>query len=259
VSFLEGISRVTTWLDHVLAMPTIGCDLKPTFQSAQDYISALRPMLKQWGTTTDIDVATDKPLSLTIRRKPGFAYSFEVNKFVVQFRYLYEVKQMPGQVAPELIDAPEVQKFTSLLESVASEFSEVFDHLAASESKGLTRIGVVASCRLDGESLPPGVTLFIRHLTRPWGGKALEKCQTHLLATISEDEKFRDRCHHQIDITVDRPNDVRLVLDWQRLFSSELQIGRGKLIREQVKKCSEQALQYFERFGKGDLGYGDLG
>jgi hypothetical protein len=78
------------------------------------------------------------------------------------------------------------------------------------------------------------------------------------LGTVAEDEKMKDRCHHQINLDDDRKNDVRLTLDWQRLFSSEIQVGKGKLLREHFRKCSADAVAYFERFGKGDLKYGDI-
>ena len=245
-----------TWLDHVLATPIVGCAFKPSFQTAQDYLSALRPLLKRWGETADLSITAEKPMSLTIENKNGFSYSIEPDKFVVQFRYRYELKQKPGDIVPQL-SGLEVKKYSSLLENTIDEYCEAFDQIAVAESRTLGRLGIVANCRLDGEALPPGVALFLKYLGRPWGG-SLAKCQAHLLGTISESDKIKDRCHYQIDVNDDRKNDVRLTLDWQRLFLSEPQVSRGKLLREHFKKCSGDAMAYFELFGKGDLKYGDL-
>jgi hypothetical protein len=250
-----------TWLDHVLAIPTVGCELSPSFQTSHEYISALRPLLKKWSDDVDaaeeLRVSTPKPMELTIERRPGFNYSIEPGSMAVAFRYAYAAKRKPGQILPEFSGVLEVQKFSSLLEDAIERYCEAFDHIVGSETRGLMRIGIVAQCSLDGEGLPPGVSLFEKHLGRPWGG-SLAKCQAHLLGTIFQDEKITDRCHHQIDVSDDRKNDVKLVLDWQRLFLTAPNIPKGKLLRDHFKKCSSAALEYFETFGKGDLNYGDL-
>jgi hypothetical protein len=249
------MTDTVTWLDHVVATPTVGCEIKPTFHTTQDYIETLRPLLRKWGA--DVHVTSDKPMNLTVARKGGFNYSFEHNKCVVQYRIPYELKHRADQNTPLSVDVPTMKKYTSLLETAEEELCEVFDLLTASETRTLTRIGIMAFCRLDGESLPPGVDLFMRYLSRPWG-PSLQKCQAHLLGIITEDEKFRDRCHHQIDMTIDRENDIRLILDWQRIYLAEPQIPKGKYLRDQVQKCSADARSYFERFGKGDMDYGNL-
>jgi hypothetical protein len=245
-----------TWLDHTLAAPVVGCTFRPSFQSSQEYIAALRPLLKKWREKSDLEISEQTPLSLSINSKTGFNYSFESDKFAVRFQYAVQIKPKPGQIPSEIENGPDVRKYSELLASIIEEYCEVFDHIVGSESRGLQRLGIVANCRLDGRLLPPGVARFAKYLARPWGG-SLAKCQAHLLGNIAETEKTRDRCHHQIDMDDDRKDDVRFTLDWQRSFISEIELGRGKLLREQFKKCSAAAVDYFERWGKGDLDYGD--
>lgn len=244
-----------TWLDHVVAMPTVGCGLRPSFQSSQDYLSAFRPLLKKWGASANVGLNMDKPLNFTVARETGFNYSIEPDKLAVQFRYSYELKKEPGEIMPKLPDNIKVRKYSSLLEEAVDEFYEAFDHLVALEGRVLIRLGIVATCMLNEESLPPGVDFFVKHLARPWGGPTLAKCQVHLLSEFPADEKSRDQCHHQLNMGIDLKKNVDFILDWQRVFLAEQQMGRGKVIREHLKKCSSAALEYFERFGKGDLNY----
>jgi hypothetical protein len=222
-----------TWLDHVLAMPTVGCGVVPSFHTAQELISALRPQLKEWGKTTELGITSEQPLLLTIARKDGFTYSFEPDKFAVQFRYRYELKQKPGQAIPELSPGLEFQKFSVLLGKAIDDYCAIFDQVVGSESRAVVRMGIVATCRLDKELLPPGVERFVRYLTQPWG-KPLTKCQTHLVGVLSKDEKIQDRCHHQLDMTDDRPNDVHFTLGsdcFRRHYKLSKERYRGTISR----------------------------
>lgn len=200
-------------------------------------------------------VSKDHPMLLKVSRKNGLNYTMEHDKFVVQFLYRLDISPKPGALLPELPSEQIIRPFSSLLTEAIDEFCTIYDQLSSSESRGVKRLGIVATCRLDENLLPPGVKMFSEYLSRPWGTH-LSKCNVHLLATISESEKIRDRCHHQLDMDDDKKGEVGFILDWQRIFTTEVEMGKGKLIREQIKKGSDAALEYFERFGRGDLRYG---
>ena len=115
---------------------------------------------------------------------------------------------------------------------------------------------MVADCRLDGESLPPGVTKFLDHIGRPWGTRPIVFTGTTTV-DLPKDDTWTYRCHHVIDVNTDRPGDVRLKLDWQMMpIGGARLIGRGSSA-QLVQEACVRANQYFEQFGGGGLEYGD--
>lgn len=246
-----------SWLDQVLAVPTVGFVFKPWALSSNDYLAALRPLLTRWQQRGDaeVNIQMPNPLALDVRTPSGFVHSITSDKLVVQFRYSFELRSRPGQI-PELRPNVQLDRYSVVLERTIDEACELADHILGSASRPLGRIGVVAECRLDGESLPPGVLAFIKHQERPWG-KSLLKCQTHLLAVVTETDRHSDRCHHMLAMDEDNKNDVRLTLDWQRVIPSAIEIRSNKL-RDQLGECAKSAVEYFEMFGKGELRYGEV-
>lgn len=244
-----------SWLDKVLAVPTVGCGFKPIAQFSTDTLASLRPLiLKHNKTEAAAAIKIVDPLHVEVKTA-GIIYAVSNESFSAQYHYAIDLVDRPGEI-PELRPRVPIDRYTNLLENVLSAWGEMVDLLLATETRSVIRIGVVAQCKLDGQSLPPGVSAFIEHQQKPWGHRPLEKCQIHIISTIGESEVGRDRCHHILDVNVDRKNDVRLILDWQRILPEAIEFRANKL-RDITQRSVPTALEYFETFGKGDLHYAE--
>jgi hypothetical protein len=112
----------------------------------------------------------------------------------------------------------------------------------------------VADTNLPVDSLPPGIVYFIDHLGKPWN-KELIKVDSTLLSKLNEGKSHIDQCHHAIKFNKSvTDGELIFKLDWQRLYSEPLLLDFNK-IKEEISLCINQALNYFERFGEGDLNY----
>jgi len=246
-----------SWIDKVPAVPTVGCFFQPDAMPATTYLEALRPLINQRlqedGKT---QVRMPGPLQLEVLTAGGFKYAISYERVTVEFNYLYELDEPPGEM-PKLSFKVPVQKFTDLLHQTIEHEVDILERLLKNEPRPLSQVGIVASCRIDTKTPPPGVEKFIKHLSQPWGSP-LMKCDAHLLAVLRDDGQFRDKCHHKIATGEDAGSEVKLILDWQRAIANPLHIRANK-IREEMEKCERDALEYFEKFGRGELEYGSTG
>jgi len=244
-----------TWLDRVLATPTIGFHFEPKLYTDHDYLSNLRPLFDRWYRDWDVNISDQGPLQTAIQVSSGFSYTIRPGSFVVQFRYEHELKGQPG-LRPEIQYRNQLEKYSVLLQRTIDEFCELTGHLIGEGSRFLTMIGIVATTSLNAESPPPGVGAFLGHLERPWG-RSLLKYQTDLVSILNETSTIREQCHHRIYLDQGdeaRKNHIRLILDWQRVLVSPIELRANK-IKDHLQSGIVSALDYFERFAKGELQY----
>lgn len=245
-----------TWLDRTLAAPTIGLLLEPHLVHSGEYAKALMPSLQKWASELPkLEVVSANPFSFQATHGPGFQYRFDHENLVAQFSYRAEMKDTPGG-APIVHLPGGVRPYSDLIAEMLVEVGGLILLLQqAGIRQRVRRIGIVADVRLNGTALPPGVERYVAHLTRPWGGR-LQKCQTDLLATVAEAPAHVDRCHHRYDATVDRGDDVRLTLDWQRFYGESVSLPHGKeKLASYLAEAAKDASNYFSRFAEGDLAY----
>ena len=243
-----------TWLDRVLAVPTIGFSLTPELLSDHEVVTSIRPLFDAWAKEGEVSIQ-QKDMSLAFQTASGYKFSIDHNVATVEFAYRFELKDRPGTfpVFPQL----ETEKYSVLLERIIGKTNEFIEHVFANRRRNLVRLGIVATSRIDGENLPPGVALYIEHLQRPWG-KPLIRCDSNLVSVLREDEKTRDQCHHRLSFDQGdklKKNDFRFVLDWQRVMLTPTELRSGSS-RGQLQSASSSALDYFEKFGRGELDYG---
>jgi hypothetical protein len=245
---------MTTWLDRVLATPSVGFALKPELYSGHDVYSAARPLFEKWSKEGEVKVRRTED-AIIFETQSGLHFTAASDKFVAEFQYRYELKERPGLLP--FIPNLEPKKYSELSDSVIDQAAEFFDHLVNARRRTLIRVGIVASIRIDGESPPPGVALYIKHLERPWG-KPLIRCDSNLVALLGENDKTRDQCHHRLSFNQaeeEKKNDLRLVLDWQRVMLSPVELKSQGTARKYLEASSLLALEYFEKFGQGELEY----
>jgi len=243
-----------TWLDRVLATPSVGLTLKPELYSEHEIFSSVRPLFDKWSKEGDVKVGQAE-LTLSFGTALGFIFTVRPDTIVVEFKCKFELKQRPGllPVFPNV----EAKKYSELLETTVQQTNDFVDHILAIRRRTLTRIGVVAATRIDGECPPPGVASYIKHLQRPWQSPLI-RCDSNLLSLLAEDTNKREQCHHRLifnQADEDKKNDFGLTLDWQRVMITPVELKSGAAQQHLQSSCSS-ALTYFERFGTGELEYG---
>ncbi len=254
------------WLDLVVAAPTVGLLFDEWHKTTDEYVKAATPLLRKMSARlrdrpgkNEVTVAADGPLGLQVNDPTGHIIKFDHKNVISQFTIPMEVQDRAGKLPELTFDG--LEPFSKKLDEVLTYLT---DAVGAVQSIGnqrkLVRVGLVAQCRLDGESLPPGIERFVNHTASPWG-RPLQKLNADLLAVLGEDDDGRvvSRCHHHLDLTVDRLDgrDVRLKLDWQRFWYEPYFLPQGseKRMLELQGLCAE-GMEYFNRFAMGDLNYG---
>lgn len=245
-----------TWLDRILATPLIGLEFAPWAASSQDAMHSVQPLVEKW-ISSEKTVTVDTKDVFTLHVEAGaFDYDVTHSQVNTAFQYRFQLVNPPGE-NPQLRYNDELRPYSTLL-SETSENSKVFlGHVLRGKARVLRRVGVMATCRVAFDAAPPGLIAFVEHLLRPWNAKA-EKVTARIMARLDGTSAYHDRCHHTIDLDeVDRAGDVRVTLDWQRVFESPQSL-RPDDISKDMNTWTEAAVAYFEKFGAGDLDYGDV-
>jgi hypothetical protein len=241
------------WLDRVLAVPTVGFSWKPELYTEHDAFTNLRSLFDKWSKEGEVHIKQAE-FTFTFETKSGFNFTVGIDKAVVEFQYRFEPKERPGllPVFPQL----DPKNYSELLESTVHQAGDFVDQALGNRRRTLIRVGIVASTRIDGESPPPGVDLYVKHLQSPWRAPLI-RCEANLTSLLHEDQKTRDQCHHRLNFNQaddDKKNDFRFVLDWQRVMLTPVDLKSGTS-RQHLQSSASSALDYFEKFGKGDLDY----
>jgi hypothetical protein len=210
-----------TWLDQVVATPTVGVHVDTNWRTQDDYLRCLRPLIRQWASQGDLQL-TNEPLGTQeFRTADGYLYKAGVDNLVVAFTYSANVKgPTRGPALPEVVYHREFLAYRELLTDLLSKMQGLSDAVFDSEERVVRRIGVVAQCQIAREDCPPGVVSLLNHLGKPWD-RDLEACDAKLLAVLSECDDSYDRCHHVVVMQQTQSGPaVRLNVDWQRVFKT---------------------------------------
>lgn len=242
-----------TWIDQVLATPTIGINHDAWLALPVEAWPALQTLFDKFteekGQAT---VETKDPLEIRLNTESGLAMTMKAHDLVVSRNYKLRTVERPGKL-PD-VDLPAIVPFTSLLGDVIQLINDFARE--ARFGRRVHRLGIVAECHLNIEDVPPGVSRFLAHLAAPWKQSRLIAATTNLTAVLEETPRHTDRCHHaaSYDLGAERKT-LRMRLDWQRVFEpTPLHLGPSDLAAE-LNTCRDAALRYFERFGVGDFNY----
>lgn len=244
------------WLDQVLSTPTIGLQFERWFLGNTEVLDAVRPVLEDWQREgREVELSSDALTRLVVKTSDGLAVTIDAEQLVVQFTYRGHLEERPAQV-PALRYPIEPQPFSQLIERVRTATERMASALHRRHPRDLRRFGLVASCRCEGAALPPGVAAWLAHQGRPWGGTPL-RCQSTVVAKLAaRADGGSDRCHHTLDQSEDRADDLRCVLDWQRQYAAGHRWPKSDAkLAEALQQSCEDAVSYFKRFGEGDLNY----
>ncbi len=246
------------WLDLALSAPTIGIVCEPRLQFPHEMLDDLRPALEKWKKDhSNLLFYNPAPTALIqIKVGDGFVCDLLGNGFNTTFKY--ETKVVDTPAALPTLTTPDVLKFSDLLTRAIELTATIFERLKAPPVL-VTRIGIVADCRLDEKDLPPGIERFLSYLGAPWGAKPSILSGT-MTFDLPKHEKWTRRCHHMVDReVVERPGDLRIRLDWQMSLEkgSSHRVAEGAA-KSFVEDAAGHANAYFEKFAAGGLNYGAL-
>lgn len=240
-----------TWMDQVLAAPVVGVLFEPWMAFPSAVWSAIESLAeKKWRDDGGgkVQITARGATAVRVDRDNGIYFDLEPANVVCGFNYRVSVKERPGQL-PEIVHASEARAYSELLTQVQQSLSDLLTELSP-KRRYLTRIGVVAECRLLEEHAPPGINQFVEAMGAPWPGR-LRAAQSTLLAELLHSDGTRDQCHHGMVMNAyDRPGDWVVRLDWQRLWTPPQSMPASDVAKE-MRLAAEAASSYFQDFGSG--------
>ena len=247
------------WLDNVRAVPTVGISWKPTYETESNVLDQMRPMIYRWedagivrGVTADSEKA-----SVAVQRTDGLLITLSTQSLVCQFIYENSIENHGDLAAPVVKELRPLSPYADLLSEVKTLLHDVLPELMQSKGgirRRPHRVGVVADGTVKGDILPPGFESYLHHLGEPWEQDDVE-INGNIIATLSKSDLEREVCHHVLKRSRNVEETVAFKLDWQRYFS-EPQSLQPKAVWAIVDESVAKALDYFGKFGTGDLNYG---
>jgi hypothetical protein len=247
------------WLDSVLAVPIIGVRISPNFAEISEFQKRQHKFIdflsRQEATTKEnLQITGDNLWGCSISLlNSGFSFRVTPTDITGQFVYYIGRIEKPGSLpSPQ---SPIVLPYTEIIDRLSKYLANIFDSVRELREFKLEMIGIVANISGTRESLPPGVSRWLEHMAKPWGG--LVKSEALLLSKISENADYHDQCHHALRFDETLPNaGINIMLDWQRVFKQPLALGEVASLSGNVELSKTDSLKYFQKFGEGDLNYG---
>jgi hypothetical protein len=243
------MSAPSTWLDQVLAVPTIGLNWEPVLFGEHEYLKGMEPILADFSKEDGYAIQN---LGIGNYRVTSGGFSLSATGTDLTVEYSYPTKLVPGPRAFLSIQAPAFQAYTALIQQVRGRMMKFAGALPFQQRSRLNRIGVVVNCRVERANPPPGLASFLSFLGSPWKTTPVH-ARVHLGADLRRETGSFDRCHHFVTTLED--DIVELKLDWQRWFEPPLDVRSSRDLETRIGSGVDEALAYFERFGKGDLNY----
>jgi hypothetical protein len=236
-----------TWLDTLVAVPTVGLAVSPTFQSSAVGVERLRGLFQEWDKKgLVITVQTPSALGLQVETADGYLLNVDSMNVVIRFQYRTELLEYPGGF-PALSPIKRIP-YSVLLTEVQERITQVCTALFQGDPPSLKRIGVVAACRMEPAECPPGVTALNKHLVEPWEGP-VSAHKAVFTVEVGNTAGALDQCHYQLE---HGSTETKVSLDWQRLLKSSIRLNPGDL-RAELEAVVGAAQSYFERVGEGDV------
>jgi hypothetical protein len=243
------------WTDSVLATPLIGVRFEPWIPFARDVWSGLdRAAARFAQANRRWELQSENPTSVSLALADGVTFNFDPQNIVANFSYRLAFAESGGAI-PQIAPVG-VRPYSELAAALVADLELMIDSmLPQEENRRVRQIGVVAICHLVRSRLPPGVEAMVRLLATPWRDLGLDGFNSTLTARLAKAEDVSDRCHHAFVLDEQRPESLRVQLDWQRVFR-EPRTFRAPALKTLVREAHAAATAYFERFGSGELDFG---
>ncbi len=268
-----------SWLDQVAAWPLVGLRTKPHFLLATRAMELLTPHLDRWfDEDSGVEVKMG-PGQVHVTLASGFDVRVSHNDIVVKLAPIESTDEpkRPDQrgtegpiddqatggiaalAAPAAARVDPVRYSVSLAKTLnlTHELLDTFRRSPLSEGRiAIVRFGVVATCRIDSASPPPGVADLVESLRRAMPDDSrLVKSDTTLLARLLDREDRMEQCHHSVAFNEGEPakeprREMRFTLDWQRIHKTAVKLPDAD---KELEGVAKSATEYFELFGSGAL------
>lgn len=249
----------TAWLDSVLTVPAVGILTQVWLGFPTGIWTALERCSPKWndGGSAQPLVRLNGPADIRIEWTNGLYLALTPTSVVAGSSFNLTWEQKPGTL-PQVV-APTPKPYSEL-QSRAVDVLETFFNvgLPATVEHQLVRVGILADSRLIESVAPPGVVRFMADLELASRGR-LTTAEGSLLAELRTGDDGRDQCHHTYAKNVhERPDDLGLRLDWQRVWEPAKRM-RSTRILDEIRAAATLANRYFEQFGSGEVSDGDAG
>jgi len=246
------LEREPVWLDAFIFRPTIGVSISANLRVLLKIRDVVIPAIEESFNWKKVSLPEKGPFEFITETEEDLVFHCRQDRILVSYQYQETFDQAPG--GWRTVKPPEIKPFTELLPKVKQGIEKICSVFPEKENVGLNFIGIVAEGILPTGQMPPGLTLFLDHLGKPWEGE-MEEFQGSIRGVVEEKPKETDRCHHRI--TLDRekkPDEIRIAFDFQRVFKEPGKLG-PEPIRNKLDSIEEAFYAYINRFGKGDLKY----
>jgi hypothetical protein len=150
----------------------------------------------------------------------------------------------------------EIKSYSELLEQTKKYIEEIIALFDAIKGITYDRVGIVATANLDENSVPPGLNTWLNYLGKPWDHE-LHETDITLWATLRKEKDYFERCAHNVEFKREKipQTGYRFTMDWQRMYDIPPTLN-SKKTHTILDNCIKSAIEYFEKFGEGDLNYG---
>lgn len=243
-----------SWLNNFLAVPAVGIQIRADYKNFINYPYTVIPLIEEMTLKEEsITVEDNRVQGFVIKLDSGFTYKLLPNNILVDFTYQIKESRLPGKMP--VLDEVTLDLYTNLLKNIATKLKVILRLLIEKNELYFLRIGIVAAINTDRDLIPPGISLLIDHLSKPWN-TPLEICNAVLTFKLEEKDLVLERCHHtvQFDNTAN-PGAIGISLDWQRILKSGYSLVTKDMIDKEIDDCCASALKYFEVVGEGALNY----
>jgi len=242
------------WLNNVRAVPTVGVRFHLTIDTSSSLVQRLKGMLTKWQSANSIKIGLSADNSVKIERQDGIEVTVGNNRVVCKYYYISEIVEK-GNLEPVIKFHAPRKPFEEICIRLQDVLFEVYTEICKDGNRTVEFAGVVAEGNLDPDGLPPGFTKMLEHFGKPWP-LGLSELNGRFLAGVQDAPSTTDRCHHMVDFNSNAESVVEFKLDWQRVWKSPRETNPTKL-KADMEACRAAAMNYFGKFGLGDLCYGE--
>lgn len=238
-----------TWLDHIVAVPTIGARVRPNYallnpERVGEFVATLPD-----GENARAELSAS---DMKFRTSDGVRIVVQPTDVAVEFQYGVSEEKVPGELSR--MNVPDVQPYSSLRMLVNERFCSLVEYLAPRLGTPLhtSRIGLLTKVTLLKDDAPPGLQDYLGHIQTYWNESDVVATESRNVVVLNRDDlgKFLDRCHHTLKFDFDESEEINLNLDWQRVYDEPLELD-GSSVGEVVSDLSTTAERYFEEFAEG--------
>jgi hypothetical protein len=241
-----------SWCDKLASTPSVGLKLNYHFASSGELLGALSPVFDGLvqGDTIKFTINRQDPFAIEFTTENGFHYGIEPSRVWVDFQHRMKIRPTSGgPPIAEMLSRP--TPYSELLPDVSRRLVETMEGVLKIGPRTFSRLGIVATTTIASDELPPGMLRFIEYINRPWG-RSVEHYTFQINAELSHTPSWTDRCNHILIKAPEEPDQlVRLQLDWNRTFTSEL-AAKKESIEKVFEDISKESLQYFEDLAEGN-------